>query len=625
MELFSFTNPDTDNYIEDSSDLDASVKSDDSVPRGLQPLLTFPEDNDKKRQTELKSEGLPNPNGSLARYLVNSVGNVRYFGESNPLSFLQECRAVFESVCGSSVFTTDPQISYVNDDPDRRKVLYPVQMPSRPVCDILVKFFKENINDAFYVFDMKYFNEHVLNAYYQNPMGVAPEKLCLLYLVLAVGALFAECSQVVHIEELKDLEPSVFFDSSVCIQNTLLNDVLMWQVEVNYLMFFYFLGMTKRTLAWVHLGLAIRYAQGLGMHRKAINEKYSGKSYNIHRRRLWMSLFIVDRMSSINLGRPLGINYYEWDDLGSIDFLNDPLENLRLRCQVVMSQVAGINGRIVENLYQDGNISLKRASDLAVQLKMWSHDLPEDLDLRTTFHKMNQPDELNINFVLVLVHLSQFYGIMLLCKPFFMYVLLRRLKPLLASTIKNEAFLLHFCKAAIKASFLTINLIDKFAENNIERLELFVITNCCFFASLILAFTLFEQTRQRSPSTEYIEVLQAAVQRGRKVLYDYGAFNATAERWSDNLGNMLTAIFNGKPKWRGNIEEIPKDDFENFNKLIVRMEAEDNCELDDLISFQNTFVPSVALSDGDLGETNLENNLLFDFFLYNHSLAPAGT
>lgn len=604
-----------------------------NMPRELQPLLTFPLRNGDKtfkiEQNLETKEGIPNPNGKLARYLVNSAGNLRYFGESNPLSFLQECRAVFDAVQGSSHFTTDPKIAYVHDDPDKVKLLYPVPMPSKSVCRLLVKFFKENINDTFYVFDMAYFEEQVVNKFYRSPTRFPSEKLCLLYLVLAVGALFAETSQVVLIDEIKDLDPSVFFDSAVLIQRTLAYDGLLWQVEAHFLMHFYLQGMSKRTLSWVNLGIAIRFAQGLGMHRRAINEKYSGASYNIHRRRLWMSIFICDRVSSINLGRPLGINYYEWDDFRSINILSDPIENLRLRCQSEISQVAGINGKIVENLYQDGVISLKRASDLAVELKHWSHKLPVDLNLKTTFLKIAEPDDNHINYLLVFVHLSQFYGIMLLCKPFLMHVLLRKLKPLLVGDIKNEEFLLHFCKAAIKASFLTINLSSRFVNNNPERLELFVTINCCFFASLILGFTLFEQTRQRVPNKEYIKVLKSSVERGRKVLYDFGAFNASAERWSENLKNMLAAIFSQQSSPISSIASLDsiKDDFEIFNEEIVRMEIGDNGESDELISFQNTFVPSAfgAMSEVELDSTNLEGLLFPDVFMYQENTYSRAT
>lgn len=575
--------------------------------------------NGSDTPADLNGNGISTANGKRARFLVNYSGNARFFGESNPLLFLQECRAVFFAVQGPSHFVTDPKLGMVHDEPDRIRRQYPVQVPSHRVTLKLAQLFKENINDIFYVFDMGYFETNVIDAFYRNPLALLPEKICLLYLVLAIGMLFAESSQIVQIEEISDMDPSFFYDSAILVHRTLEYDGTLWQVEANLLIHFYYQGQLKRTLSWVHLGTAIRFAQGLGMHRKVINEKYVGKSYNIHRRRLWMTLFICDRISSINLGRPLGINDYEWDDLGTIASLKDPVENLRLRCQHAISKVSALNGKIVENMYQDGAIRLKGASDLANELKLWLQNLPPDLNLKTTFRRIAEPDELNLNYLLVLVHLSQFYGIMLLCKPFFLQVIARKVKPLLVQETTNGEFFLHFSNAAIKSAFLTINLISKYVDFNLERLELFTTINCCFFASLILAFTLFEQTRLKSSNKDYIKALSSAVNRGKDILYDYGDFNATSERWSENLGNMLKAIFEEEPNHAsGPGSHAGLEDLDIFKEEIVKMNRDEQDRQKESINFQETFVPADfgALTEDELNAANIDNPLFLDLFLY---------
>lgn len=575
--------------------------------------------NGSDHPADLNGDTISTANGKSARFLMNHSGNARFFGESNPLSFLQECRAVFYAVQGPSHFVSDPKIGMVHDEPDRLRRQYPAQVPSKVVTLRLAQLFKENINDIFYVFNMGYFETNVIEAFYRNPLALPAEKLCLLYLVLAIGMLFAETSQIVQIEEISDMDPSHFYDSAVLVHRTLEYDGTLWQVEVNLLIHFYYQGQSKRTLSWVHLGTAIRFAQGLGMHRKVINEKYVGESYNIHRRRLWMSLFICDRISSINLGRPLGINDYEWDDLGTIASLKDPVENLRLRCQHFISKVAAINGKIVENMYKDGAIHLRGASDLANELKLWSQGLPSDLNLKTTFRRIAEPDELNLNYLLVLVHLSQFYGIMLLCKPFFLQVIARKLKPQLAQESASGDFFLHFSNAAIKSAFLTINLISKYVDFNLERLELFTTINCCFFASLILAFALFEQMRLKPSNKDYIKALTTAVYRGKDILYDYGDFNATSERWSENLSNMLKAIFDENDKvGSGASSHAGLEDIDVFKEEIIKMNSDESDRQKKSISFQETFVPTAfeAITEDELDSANMDNVLFLDLFLY---------
>ena len=67
------------------------------------------------------------------------------------------------------------------------------------------------------------------------------------------------------------------------------------------------------------------------MHRKIINDKIENQEISIHRRRLWRSLYVCDCVSSVNLGRPLMINTYDYDDI------NYPVENYYLM-KMIMSK-----------------------------------------------------------------------------------------------------------------------------------------------------------------------------------------------------------------------------------------------------------------------------------------------
>lgn len=464
------------------------------IPPSLQPLLTFPPSidenyevysNEKSPKTSEENyiEGLSNQSGKHTRLLLNSAGNLRYFGESSPLSLLQECRFIFAGVIGTSKFTNDPSKELVNDEPNGLKILSPIQLPKRELCDILVSFFKENINDTFYIFDMEYL-EKIIDKIFDNPICADKAHLCLFHLVLAIGAFFAEISPSCHFQELKVVTSSEFFDSSLSIMRTSVYDGRLWMVEANFLRYFYYQSSCKRSSSWVHLGIAIRLAQALGLHRKAINEKFNDPLYVTHRRRLWRSLFICDRLSSINLGRPLAANDYDWDDQ-TMNFISDPKENFKLKCQAQISKLAQINGRIVENIYRDGIVNMQRAHELALELKSWSSNLSTDLDLSNILKKFKSQDN-NNNSLLMHVHMFQFYGIMLLCRPFLMYVLVRKLRPDSRTELQESASLFNFCKGCIKSSFLTIKLLNYYMENTTDILELFAAINGCLFAAVIL-------------------------------------------------------------------------------------------------------------------------------------------
>ena len=270
-------------------------------------------------------------------------------------------------------------------------------------------------------------------------------------------------------------------------------------VEADFLDIFIINQPVKEVTAWIHLGTAIRHVQGLGLHRKIINEKFTNPSYVMHRRRLWRSLFICDRIYSIVLGRPLAINNYDWDDSELQELSDDENEKFRIRCQVELSKIAQINSKIVENIYRDGVINIKHTRALAIELKLWSLNIPNDLDISNTLKEDLMSPDSNNNYLLMQVHLAQLYGIMLLFRPFLMHVLLRKLKPGTYGELKDDWLLLYFCKACIKSSFLCVWLISFYTEQKGDRTELFAMSNGCLFASAILGLTLLEQRLQSKP------------------------------------------------------------------------------------------------------------------------------
>lgn len=537
---------------------------------------------------------------------------MRYFGESNPLLFLQECRKIFSKIQGPTHFVTDPKINYVYDEPKTLMFLQTVPLPTEKLLRQLVKLFQDNVNDVYYVMDKNYLKEQILDIYRNKRYSLSQEKLCLLYLIVALGLSFAEMSQEIILEELKDVDACAFFDSALLIQRGIDQDSSLWQVEFNFLLHFYYVVHTNRTLSWIHLGHAIRYAQSIGVHRKDVNEIFEDESYSIHRRRLWVSLFICDRILLIGMGRPLGINLYDWEDLGSIFYPNDPNENFKVKCQRHIADVCAINGRILEHLYQNKTIALGKANELAVELKNWSLNLPSDLSLRTLLDLLEDPEKNEIPYLLVLLHLFQFYGIVMLCKPFFVLALMRKLDMGEVGRVANEQLVTNFCRAAIRASFLTVELISKFVRKT-ERLEMFATTNCCFFASLVLAFTLFVCKRSGEEDASFQAALELAARKGQKILFDYGTFNIISSRWSDNVSNMLQAIEDDKASVPANGSLTFQDILLNLNDDIVTLNTSRLDAMDEMMAFLTHFVPLVTEEDPE--ESNIDNPSFLDIFM----------
>ncbi|EAZ63935.2 zinc finger transcription factor of the Zn(2)-Cys(6) binuclear cluster domain type [Scheffersomyces stipitis CBS 6054] len=614
------------------------------IPKSLQPLLSFPlgedgetvsddeggyskpmdDDEDMPEEDQNGIESLSNNYGKSSRLLFDSAGNLRYIGESSPLSLLFECRNIFLSTIGSCEFTSDPQGVNIIDEPGKIKNGIPVQLPKREHCNILVKFFESNVNSTWYVFNMRYFKEYIVDYIYDNPIRARPEKLVLLHLVLALGLLYAETSKSFLIEDLESssINSLAFFESGCNLMRNTVDDGKLWLSEAYLLIYFYYQSTSKRSTSWIMLGTAIRNAQALGLHRKFINESFRDREYIMHRRKLWRSLYVCDRSSSILLGRPLLIGDYDWDDFDNVDLIDyeDKINHDKnIYCLIEIAKVCKINGKIVHNFYLDGMISPARAEKLAIELKLWSINLPKELQIDRILRGTNS-EVSSDKFALLLLHLSQLYGIMLLSKPFFMYI---AFKSNIANNSggsvpprrnRHEATMVNFCKASVKSSVLTIQLINLYRERHPQRIESYTTVNCCFMAALILGLSILHRKNNPEFQDEYnIALLMETLNTAKIILSFYGPINATSQRFYKIVGkmqrsleaaygdmeHMISSSVSSPNNIRDGIFSTPSAAPLNIAALQNHSLRGGNAsDLEALMNFQQFFVPSASKAGG---------------------------
>ncbi|KAJ4243059.1 hypothetical protein NW757_011590 [Fusarium falciforme] len=71
---------------------------------------------------------------------------------------------------------------------------------------------------------------------------------------------------------------------------------------------FYFLAICKTDSCWIALGQAVRIAQSIGLHVESKTSKPRGPVELERRRRIWYSIYVLDRLLSLQLGRPPAIH-----------------------------------------------------------------------------------------------------------------------------------------------------------------------------------------------------------------------------------------------------------------------------------------------------------------------------
>jgi hypothetical protein len=301
-----------------------------------------------------------------------------------------------ESVSGQNAFTTDPQRhkileSQLSLPANTRNSLL---IPHKTTALVLVEAFFTNTHGLVHVFDRKYFYR-ALDTTYTDPLSADPNWLCLLNLVFAIGLTMATPAQgtpeAAVIEKLR-LEHSdraeVFYLNAKSLNDPMvgLEDADFWSVQALLLMTVFMLAKSKRNTAFALLGMAIRSAYALGLHREETLIIFNTEDQSV-RRNVWQSLFVMDRFLSCSLGRPPGISEAECsaeilkspnpvattDDFGFQQSFNGSSSagntgSYGLEAAVRSCSVIGV---ILKKIYQQRRVSTKLAQEIADICKEW--------------------------------------------------------------------------------------------------------------------------------------------------------------------------------------------------------------------------------------------------------------
>lgn len=162
-------------------------------------------------------------------------------------------------------------------------------------------------------------------------------------------------------------------------------------------------GIGAMAQAWTYIGMAIRMAQDLGMHRGADGWARVGLGGRLfsewelqERKRIWYGCVILDKYISTYIGRPLMIFERDFDTpLPSEDDPEEleewtgstasnqatPSPAYRISCFNASSTLSGVLSTIVQNIYAVRPVTSRHAESIVLEglLDKWYLDLPEHL------------------------------------------------------------------------------------------------------------------------------------------------------------------------------------------------------------------------------------------------------
>ncbi|KAI1340708.1 fungal-specific transcription factor domain-containing protein [Xylariaceae sp. FL0016] len=295
-------------------------------------------------------------------------------------------------------------------------------LPPRGIVDFLTTtFFRFAQNNYFCIhpeiFSRKlaafYDGTHEFQREFQGAVTLSSRKsaefISVLFMVLAIGSQFAEVgeSEKGHLEgvpvyqyspnKLLQIEVPVptqnpgwrFYEVSRKLLPDIICSSTMASVQACILQGIFLPSTTSRDAGYNVLGLALRMAINMGLHRM-----FRGNSLHAHvrelRNRLWWTVYVAERLYSIEMGRPLCIADSEIDTPLPVDIPEwdqCTVTPTRIGGLVAMVKLCRLMGIIVESIYcrpssETGTIIRpKLIRQLKHDLEKWRRELPAHMRL----------------------------------------------------------------------------------------------------------------------------------------------------------------------------------------------------------------------------------------------------
>ncbi|ETS77404.1 hypothetical protein PFICI_11278 [Pestalotiopsis fici W106-1] len=300
--------------------------------------------------------------------------------------------------------------------------------PPKPVAEFLIAiFFKYGQTNYFYV-EEKWVMEKLEGVYKQASHGFPTDSpiWCILLMLMAIGTQFVALDSARNDEAALDKsinDDSAMFDDEVGISlyqqaAKLIPDMLaiasVESVQAFLLLGVYTLPQDTSGLSYTYLGVAIKMAIQNGMHRT-----YSGVLLDSHalevRKRLWWTIYTLEKRICILHGRPLSISRADIDvelPMETPHFQSPKFENFRAIIMLTpyLEAVASIIGRLGDASKSRQTECLEELVRQSNSLKAWWCSLPssfrcKDMDPQEDTFRANV--HLNLAFLLTQVFMGR--------------------------------------------------------------------------------------------------------------------------------------------------------------------------------------------------------------------------
>lgn len=362
--------------------------------------------------------------------------------------------------------------------------------------------------------------ELLLQEAYQRSLNIVDQDACLKYAKLLVILAFGKMYSVNQWIDYDGPPGFDYFTHVLQLLPDLHEQGSVLFVEALALVGLFMQNLNRRDASSLYIGSALRMAITLGLHQEPTLAGIDGEA-NEHRRRVWWSVYSLDRIHSAKSGNPITI---QDEDIGVE--LPSRLSSEPEFCPAVVlrhyTKLSQINGQIMTNIYRrkpkSGSSLMAAVRSIVLALSQWQQELPDTLRFEPT--KLNTSRE----SVSTLLYYSQ--CIHMTARPLLFHVVQARLKGGLTDKESDwrqglTQTTINVIEMCVHAAKDTINMMMIAAQKNLVATYGYMDSDYAYSAAIVLvmvcvAFPTDEQNTESMNAS--LDLLRGISHRGNSHL-----------------------------------------------------------------------------------------------------------
>ncbi|OCT52788.1 fungal specific transcription factor domain protein [Cladophialophora carrionii] len=429
------------------------------------------------------------PVPKLARLLRDGRGKFIFVGDSSNLAFVQNIRRLVKAEIGECPLTSDPLRHAMCEVIPPHKVPTPAQSqhpkPTVAEAQDLIKHYLLASSGVIDLFDPDDISDHLLS-WARDSTAETDFNSSIYYLVMAIGALTRTSSDL-------DQAEFYFLRGREIGVSSFLEDPSVLTIQAYTLITFYMLSAVRRNGAFMLLGIAVRAAYALGLHRSDISNLFEPRE-RAARERVWKSLRVLDLYMSGSLGRPPATSEV---DGGSVSWNRSSrdYEDIQMNGRTTSAtlRICFIFERILNEVYCRREVSVQLVESISRQYRDWTMQLPAGLQADSLDSKEGSTAP-SLRQTIGIAHLkgAYYWSIILLTRPFLIFKVSSKIKG--RSEDEDSAgnsVTMTLSEACIDAALRGIEIATDIVHTIGVPKRLFMITNSTFISAMVIGFAIF--------------------------------------------------------------------------------------------------------------------------------------